>query len=59
MDIKDQPCVWFGGSLCHTSNTTMCEPFDYAMNGEGHAFTYFHAKNSYVIAGCKTRGQRP
>eukprot|EP00913_Durusdinium_trenchii_P008051 g7550.t1 len=37
-----QPCVWCGGGDCHSSSTNKCEPYDFAVNGEGHAFNTFH-----------------
>uniref|UniRef100_A0A7R9ZZS7 EF-hand domain-containing protein n=1 Tax=Pyrodinium bahamense TaxID=73915 RepID=A0A7R9ZZS7_9DINO len=48
-----QPCVWCGGAVCHSGSASMCEPFDYALNGAGRAFLSFHAKLTYRIAACK------
>jgi len=53
--VHDQPCVWCGGAPCHSSSLSLCEPFDYTMNGEGKAFATFHAKHSYSFAGCKDK----
>lgn len=48
-----QPCVWCGGGNCHTASTNKCEPYDFAVNGEGHAFDTFHAVGTYKMASCE------
>eukprot|EP00930_Biecheleria_cincta_P021635 TRINITY_DN1597_c0_g1_i4.p1 TRINITY_DN1597_c0_g1~~TRINITY_DN1597_c0_g1_i4.p1 ORF type:complete len:3086 (-),score=717.12 TRINITY_DN1597_c0_g1_i4:161-9034(-) len=48
-----QPCVWCGGITCNSNNGNMCEPYDFVMNGAGHAFPFFHAKHSYMVAACE------
>ncbi|CAK9064941.1 unnamed protein product [Durusdinium trenchii] len=48
-----QPCVWCGGGDCHSSSTNKCEPYDFAVNGEGHAFNTFHAVGTYKMAACE------
>eukprot|EP00434_Breviolum_minutum_P040228 symbB.v1.2.035742.t1/scaffold4886.1/size33457/2 len=48
-----QPCVWCGGGNCHTGSSNKCEPYDFAVNGEGHAFDTFHAVGTYKMASCE------
>merc|ERR1719221_2411514 len=48
--VKGEPCVWCGGGACTDSGYSLCEPFNWVMNGEGRAFQTFHAKFNYRFA---------
>jgi len=50
---RGQPCVWCGGLQCTSGNDNKCEPYDYAVNGEGHAFNSFHASAAWKMAACE------
>eukprot|EP00931_Biecheleriopsis_adriatica_P029353 TRINITY_DN1743_c0_g1_i1.p1 TRINITY_DN1743_c0_g1~~TRINITY_DN1743_c0_g1_i1.p1 ORF type:complete len:2698 (+),score=678.60 TRINITY_DN1743_c0_g1_i1:54-8147(+) len=53
LQVSGQPCVWCGGITCNSNNNNMCEPYDYAINGQGHAYSTFNAKLIYTVAGCE------
>lgn len=52
---------------CHTNSRNKCEPYDFAVNGEGrdqrlwrdgrigHAFNTFHAVGTYKMAACEVQ----
>lgn len=49
--VKGQPCVWCGGMPCRDGGLNKCEPYDFAVNGEGHV--YERARNvPFDRAGC-------
>lgn len=51
--VQDQPCVWCAGTTCESARNNLCEPYDYIINGGGHAFLAFHAIGNYMVAGCE------
>lgn len=53
LHVHGEPCVWCGGEFCHSNGTTLCEPFDYLMHGEGRGFITFYAKRFFKIASCQ------
>lgn len=52
LKVEGQPCVWCGGTACHEKGT-MCEPYEYAMQGDGHAFDASAAKSTFFTAACE------
>lgn len=52
LKVHGEPCVWCGGTVCHDGNSNTCEPFDYVLNGQGHAFREFYATAVFRIAAC-------
>eukprot|EP00440_Ansanella_granifera_P064374 gb/GFBE01069792.1/.p1 GENE.gb/GFBE01069792.1/~~gb/GFBE01069792.1/.p1 ORF type:complete len:2508 (+),score=606.03 gb/GFBE01069792.1/:1-7524(+) len=53
---KGQPCVWCGGMACHSNNDNLCEPYDFTVNGQGHAFGSFYAELTYQVGSCDAGG---
>ncbi|CAE8671921.1 unnamed protein product, partial [Polarella glacialis] len=53
LKIAGQPCVWCGGVACVVGSDSVCEPYDYVVNGAGHAFSNFHAQATYMVARCE------
>ena len=55
LKVHDEPCVWCGGGLCHTGGSSMCEPFDFLLRGEGkdHAFGSFTASGTFETPSCE------
>lgn len=52
--VKGQPCVWCGGQACHGNNGNLCEPLDFALNGNGYAFDAVAPDSSKTMAGCQS-----
>uniref|UniRef100_A0A7S4SZC8 EF-hand domain-containing protein n=1 Tax=Alexandrium monilatum TaxID=311494 RepID=A0A7S4SZC8_9DINO len=50
--VRGEPCAWCGGGVCHSNSTSVCEPFDFLVRGEGTAFTSFTARTAYRVASC-------
>jgi len=50
-DVHAQPCVWCGGKPCHGNNDNLCEPYDFIINGGGHAFK--NIPGPRTVAGCR------
>jgi len=50
LHIKDEPCVWCGGSPCTSTGSALCEPRDF-LNGKGVAFARYLFQ-TYSIAWC-------
>eukprot|EP00439_Symbiodinium_sp_Y106_P072232 s1827_g13.t1 len=50
-DVHAQPCVWCGGKPCHGNNDNLCEPYDFIINGGGHAFKSLPGPRT--VAGCR------
>ncbi|CAE8617299.1 unnamed protein product [Polarella glacialis] len=53
---KGQPCVWCGGGACSEQNSNLCEPYDFAVNGIGHAFNLANEFAAYSVASCSPNG---
>ncbi|CAE8699816.1 unnamed protein product, partial [Polarella glacialis] len=53
---KGQPCVWCAGGHCSEQNSNLCEPFDFAVNGIGHAFNSANQFATYSVASCSPNG---
>eukprot|EP00931_Biecheleriopsis_adriatica_P071916 TRINITY_DN4589_c0_g2_i1.p1 TRINITY_DN4589_c0_g2~~TRINITY_DN4589_c0_g2_i1.p1 ORF type:complete len:1033 (+),score=298.16 TRINITY_DN4589_c0_g2_i1:60-3158(+) len=51
--VQGEPCVWCGGGPCSTGNANLCEPYQFAVYGERHAFNTFLAKGNYKVAACE------
>lgn len=51
--IGGQSCVWCGGGACTSKDTAVCAPYDWLLNGQGKAFTTFHAQAVYRVASCQ------
>ncbi|CAE8622538.1 unnamed protein product [Polarella glacialis] len=54
--VKGQPCVWCAGGACSEQNSNLCEPFDFAVNGIGHAFDSANEFAAYSVASCSPNG---
>ncbi|CAE8629332.1 unnamed protein product [Polarella glacialis] len=52
LKVRGEPCVWCGGGPCSTNNPNLCEPHDYAVHGQTHAFRNFLAKSTFKVAVC-------
>jgi len=50
--IHGQPCVWCGGIPCVENHFSLCEPFDWVVNGQGQAFHLFIPKTTFRMAAC-------
>eukprot|EP00435_Cladocopium_sp_Y103_P010788 s3559_g2.t2 len=53
LQVEGQPCVWCGGVPCNSNNGNLCEPYDFALHGEGHAYDVNHAEDNYYTAACE------
>jgi len=53
LKVEGQPCVWCGGVPCNSNNGNLCEPYDFALHGEGHAYDVNHAEDTYYTAACE------
>ena len=38
---------------CHSNNVNLCEPYEFAVNGAGHAYDVNHAERTYSTATCE------
>jgi len=59
--IRNQPCVWCGGSYCTNVGGAKCDAKDFLIRGAGSAFATFTAP-SYTVATCDgspAAGQSP
>ena len=47
--------VSFNGPMrpCHSNNVNLCEPYEFAVNGVGHAYDVNHAERTYSTATCE------
>eukprot|EP00913_Durusdinium_trenchii_P033130 g31018.t2 len=53
LKVEGQPCVWCGGVPCNSNNGNLCEPYEFALHGKGHAYDVNHAENTYYTAACE------
>ncbi|CAJ1328727.1 unnamed protein product [Effrenium voratum] len=53
--VAGQPCVWCGGRSCAGSGSAnMCEPYDFAIHGAGHAYDLHVVQVAYYRASCNS-----
>eukprot|EP00439_Symbiodinium_sp_Y106_P026376 s8478_g3.t1 len=45
--VQGEACVWCGGVPCTDASSSLCMPFDLAMNGQGPHHDTFYAKHSF------------
>mmetsp|Transcript_6352 Transcript_6352/g.13766 ORF Transcript_6352/g.13766 Transcript_6352/m.13766 type:complete len:1072 (+) Transcript_6352:154-3369(+) len=51
--VEGQACVWCGGLACTSANSSVCAPFDYAVNGAGRAYDYSFASAAWKVGYCE------
>ncbi|CAE8641510.1 unnamed protein product, partial [Polarella glacialis] len=52
LKVGGEPCVWCGGMSCTSFSNSLCEPYDWLINGQGSAYNRFYALGIFNVARC-------